>query len=81
MPPYRVSLDPVSEREAYIEGGINLWRYKGRAALAVVAVVVALLIFAHVDAASDPGPTNQPAAHHLHTSGPTSNYPPPTFQP
>lgn len=80
---YRVSLwDMQPETEAQLEGAINLWRYKGRAALAAVGIVVGLLIFAHVDAASDPGPANPPAhVHHVSTGGPTSNEPAPVFNP
>ena len=57
-------------------------RYKGRAALAALGVVVGLLIFSHVDAASSPGPTSPaPAYHHVDTSGPDSNQAPPAFTP
>ena len=80
---YRVSLVGMQpETEAQLEGAINLWRYKGRATLVIVAIVVGLLIFAHVDAASDPGPTNQSTQiHHVSNSGPNSNDPAPVFKP
>jgi hypothetical protein len=70
---------PSPETEAQIEGALNLWRYKGRAALTVVALVAGFFIFTHVDAASDPGPTSPPI-HHIHTSG-NSNAAPPVFNP
>lgn len=69
------------ETEAQVEGAINLWRYKGRATLAIVAIVAGFWVFAHVDARTDPGPTGTPPTHHVHTSGPNSNDPAPTYQP
>jgi hypothetical protein len=71
---------PSPETEAHIEGAINLWRFKGRGALAIVAIVGGLWVFAHVDAASDPGPTDTPT-HHVHTSGDSNGAPPVFGQP
>lgn len=67
--------------QAHAEGAKNLWRYKGRGTLAIVAIVAGLFIFAKVDAASDPGPSGPPLITHHAPVGPSSNGAPPVFTP
>lgn len=71
---------PSPETETQLEGALNLWRYKGRAALAIVALVTGFFVFTYVDAKTDPAPTTPaPTYQHTHFSGPNSNEAPPSF--